>query len=459
MKRHLFAAVLLGLAVVVMSSPAAFAQGSGKPTGGTQCFIGGKWVFVPSGGCPAGGGNPRVNQPSQPPPDNSAAAAEAERQRQQEAERRKVEAERQRQQEIEAQRKHDEEEAKRKQEEFERKKREALSSMKGISENELGLKGAGAGDLGLKDIGDTGGGGLGLKDALNSPSPHKGIERQYTYAGNGLIAGTSWSLYASRKPGEPEQRMCDAIKHQAKLARSSYDLGVDCTRYQFVLGMAASLDWSTDLKSRVVFDELTNGQFSANEQSLYDKLRGKQFDELGCHSNGAMICLAALENEDIKAEHVVLYGPQVTRESLEMWDKLVRFRRVKSVKVYINENDIVPGVSIAFADLKETQAHQVVGAAVSPGGYGAAKVIEEAPLFEIDSLKRTINETSPRLLVETFPCARDRLSFECHAMSMYKSKVNCTGKSSGKAVPGTALHGKDELPEPPLPCEAIGSKP
>jgi hypothetical protein len=455
MKRHLLVAVLLGLAVVVMSSPAAFGQGSGKPTGGTQCFINGKYVFVPSGGCPSGGGHsrPGVNQPNQPPPDNSAAIAAAA-----EAERRRVEAERQRQREIEAQRKRDEEEAKRKQQEFERKKQEALSSLKGVGGSELGLKGVGADDLGLKDLGDTGGG-LGLKNAPNSPSPHKGIERQYRYTGNGLIAGTSWSLYASRKPGEPEQRMCDAIKHQAKLARSSYDLGVDCTRYQFVLGMAASLDWSTDLKSRVVFDELTNGQFSANEQSLYDKLRGKQFDELGCHSNGAMICLAALENEDIKAEHVVLYGPQVTRESLEMWDKLVRFRRVKSVKVYINENDIVPGVSIAFADLKETQAHQVVGAAVSPGGYGAAKVIEEAPLFEIDSLKRTINETSPRLLVETFPCARDRLSFECHAMSMYKSKVNCTGKSSGKAVPGTALHGKDELPEPPMPCEAIGSKP
>jgi hypothetical protein len=290
-------------------------------------------------------------------------------------------------------------------------------------------------------------------------SPHKENERHYTYAGNGLIAGTSWTLYASRKPGEPEQRMCDVIKHQAKLARSTYDQGVDCTRYQFVLGMAASLDAFTDLKNRVAFDDLTNGQFSAHEQRLYDKLRGKQFDELGCHSNGTMICLAALENEDIKAEHVVLYGPQVTRESLELWDKLVRDGRVKSVKVYINENDIVPGVSIAYADFKRTQSLQVAGAAISPGGYAAGKVIEEAPLFQIDSLQRTINETGPRLLVETFPCVRDRLSTDCHAMSMYKSKVNCTGKSSGKAVPGTALHGKDELPEPPLPCTAIGGKP
>jgi hypothetical protein len=41
-------------------------------------------------------------------------------------------------------------------------------------------------------------------------------------------------------------------------------------------------------------------------------------------------------------------------------------------------------------------------------------------------------------------------------MSMYESKMNCIGKTSGRPVAGTALHGGDELPEPPLPCEAIG---
>ncbi len=80
---------------------------------------------------------------------------EAEYQRQQEAER-------QRQRELEEQRKREEEEARRRQEEFERNKREALNSMKGITENELGLKGSNTGELGLKGVGDTGTG-LGLK--------------------------------------------------------------------------------------------------------------------------------------------------------------------------------------------------------------------------------------------------------------------------------------------------------
>jgi hypothetical protein len=270
----------------------------------------------------------------------------------------------------------------------------------------------------------------------------RSAERHYTPAGNGLIGGTAWVVYASREPGKPAKRMCDQIKQQAKLAGSALDASVDCEHYDFVLGMAISLDKFTDLKNRVAFDDLTNGQFSAHEQGLYDKLRGKQFAELGCHSNGAMLCLAALENADVKADHVVLYGPQVTRESLRMWDQLVRTGKVHSVKVYLNENDMVPELAIAYADQ-----------------IGGVLDVRDLPLFAIGSLKRTINEASPRLLVQTFPCSRDRFSFECHFLEMYKLKVNCTGKSSGKAVPGTGLHGKDDLPEPSLPCEAIGSKP
>lgn len=77
---------------------------------------------------------------------------------------RQLEAERQRQRELEEQRKREEEEAKKRQEEFERSKEEALKSMKGITENEIGLKGADtSGEFGLKGMGDTGKGDLGLK--------------------------------------------------------------------------------------------------------------------------------------------------------------------------------------------------------------------------------------------------------------------------------------------------------
>jgi len=379
----------------------------------------------------------------------AAAAAEGNWKRDAELERQRIEIEEQRQIE-EAE----------KEAQFDRNKQEALGQLNGLSiggDFDSGLKDLSAADSGLKDASAPG----------NSEGLKTSPERLYTFAGNGMIGGTTWTVYASRRPGEAEKRMCDAIKQQAKLAGANYDAGIDCIRYQFVLGIAASVDPFTDLNSRVAFDDLTNGQFSANAQGLYDKLRGKQFDELGCHSNGAMICLAALENRDIQAVHVVLYGPQVTRESLEMWNKLVQDGRVKSVKVYLNENDPVPGASIAYADYKKNQAAEVAAMRSTPtvdtliraSAKTAATAASEVPLFQVDSLKRTINESGPRLEVQTFPCKLEMSHLGCHEMAMYKSKVNCSGKSSGTAVPGTGYHGKDDLPEPPLPCDSIGSVP
>jgi hypothetical protein len=90
--------------------------------------------------------------------------AEAERQRQ-EAERQRLEAEqRRRRQEIEEQRKKEEADAKLRQEKFEQDKRNALSSMKGIAEGELGLEDIDIGGVGLKDLRSTDTGALGLKE-------------------------------------------------------------------------------------------------------------------------------------------------------------------------------------------------------------------------------------------------------------------------------------------------------
>jgi hypothetical protein len=103
---------------------------------------------------PSGGGSP-----SYPTYD-----AEAERQRQIEAERERTEAEQQRQQEIEEQRQKDEADARLRREKFEQDKQNALNSMKGIAEGELGLKDIGTGGLGLKDLESADTGALGLKE-------------------------------------------------------------------------------------------------------------------------------------------------------------------------------------------------------------------------------------------------------------------------------------------------------
>ena len=343
---------------------------------------------------------------------------------------------------------------KQKQELFEQDKQQALKVLEGVS-------GANS------DSADSG-----SADSVKIPPPNpldpslKTLpERHYTPAGNGLILGLGAQVYARRAQGEPAQRMCQVIKQQAKGKNNDYSGEVDCNRYTFVLGMASSLDRFTDLRNRVAFDELTDGRFTTEEQRQYDKLRGKQFDELGCHSNGAMICLAALETQDIQATDVVLYGPQVTRESLGMWNQLMRDGRVKSIKVYINQNDPIPGVSIAYADFKKSQQASAEGLNTDPSVDDAirqaaaanAVATADAGLLQIDTLIRTFNEVSPLLQVQSLPCKGEVLTAACHSLAIYKANVICAGKSSGDAVPDAEPLGKNGLPEPPTPCQAIGS--
>jgi hypothetical protein len=87
-----------------------------------------------------------------------------------EAERQAAEAERQRA--LAEQQKKAQEEDARRQAEFDKAKQDALRSMKGITEKELGLKGASTGgDLGLKGIGETKASELGLKGVGTSTPP------------------------------------------------------------------------------------------------------------------------------------------------------------------------------------------------------------------------------------------------------------------------------------------------
>jgi len=173
MRRHLMLAVLLGLAVMALSSPVASAQNcNSAPTG-----YGGAWWKSYSAWCSACGGTPNPAKTSCTPgpnwgrrggngaPDNSAAEAAAANA----AAQAEAEAERQRQEQLlreqeEERQRREAEERKRRQDEFERNKQQAVRDMKGIS-GELGLKGLDSGGFGLKGIAETGGGGFGLKDA------------------------------------------------------------------------------------------------------------------------------------------------------------------------------------------------------------------------------------------------------------------------------------------------------
>lgn len=258
----------------------------------------------------------------------------------------------------------------------------------------------------------------------------------YVPSGNGFVGGTSWIVGYNVQNADPAliARSQEMLRQQMELAGIPYNAAIDFKRYNFVIGIAASTDIFTDLRKRVLFDELKNGRFSRETQIAYDSLKGRQFNELGCHSNGAMICLAAIENNDLKVDRVTLYGPQITAESLQMWNELVRSGQVKSVQIYLNRNDPVPPVAMLAASRSPIAAGQNLA------------------LFKADTLVRTINETAPRLAVRSFDCGRGILTLSCHDMARYKANSGCVSRSSGRPVPGTALPGRGSLTEPPPPC-------
>jgi hypothetical protein len=271
--------------------------------------------------------------------------------------------------------------------------------------------------------------------AWKDQTPPAAPARTYRASGNALIGGTTWITGYNVQNADPKlvAKEREMMAQQMKLAGSQYSDGVDFNRYNYVLGIAASTDAFTDLSTRVIFDEFSNGQFSAEEQAAYDSLKGRQFGELACHSNGAMVCLAALQNKDIVADHVVLYGPQITVESLKMWDEMVRSGQVKSVQVYINRSDPVPPVSM------------LVG-----GGVLGETALSSLAMFKPPTLTSAINEISPRLTVQTFSCGNGTPTLNCHAMTAYKARVSYKPQPPLQSVPGTKLNGVG-VPEPPSP--------
>ncbi len=168
MKKILMSAILLAVLLLFDHHP-VFADFAG-----CNCVCG-KFLRPPCGeeDCrtACGGSAPVTSAPSYAPP---AYDYEAERQREDEETR-------QRQAEREEQARKEAEEARQMQAEFEQKKEEALKSMKGVTGDELGLKGAGADsglglkgitatdDTGLKGVGGTGSvsADFGLKTAPN----------------------------------------------------------------------------------------------------------------------------------------------------------------------------------------------------------------------------------------------------------------------------------------------------
>jgi hypothetical protein len=246
--------------------------------------------------------------------------------------------------------------------------------------------------------------------------------REYKYSGDGLIGGTKWIYYFNVPPGSDDAvraRAEQALRTQNKVAGTTPGEFVDSKNYNFILGMAASRHPTEDLLERVLADNPREGMQTVAQQAWYASLRNRQFDRLDCHSNGAMICLAALTLQDAKAEHVRLFGPQMTRESLADWQALLDEGKVKDVKIYINRGDPVPGLSYLG-----TQKERVLGRAEFADSLGN-EIHKYAP-----GVKVQFNDCPPDLLntgIHT-TIAGTALNINCHDMRLYQKNVDSPTK-------------------------------
>lgn len=236
---------------------------------------------------------------------------------------------------------------------------------------------------------------------IEPPSP----VRQYVASGDGLIGGTGW-IYGYNIPAGAAGRAVRA-KADAALRRLQHEgTGplIDPSEYRFILGVAAGYGTIVDLASRVFFDNFRNGQASAEDQALYASLTGRRFDRLDCHSNGAMVCLAALQNDDARAQEVRLFGPQITPESASLWNELVTTKRVRGVTVYISTGDPVPLVSYLLGTVARASSTASFLLSIVGGVERAAKV--EAPNVNFITL--------------SCPHLRFPMSGACHDMATYQ---------------------------------------
>jgi len=144
-----------------------------------------------------------------------------------EAEQKAAEAARQRAL-AEAQRKQAEADAQR-QAAFEKARQDALNSMRGITENELGLKGVSTGgDLGLKGIGETKPDNLGLKGLGETPVVHPTAQMEETVAVSNLLSHSAADtkdkiaefLFPVRSifPKNPDKPLLNPLIEKAKVA-------------------------------------------------------------------------------------------------------------------------------------------------------------------------------------------------------------------------------------------------
>lgn len=254
--------------------------------------------------------------------------------------------------------------------------------------------------------------------------------------GRGLVGGTTWTYGFKRPKGDCDEACLAAMRREAYLDHLKYcsnqkdpeacvnePIPFTPDLYSFVASAAQYNTPLEDLSERVVFDSVTYGEFSRQHQEMFKEIKGKNFDVLDCHSNGAMLCLAALRSGDTKAKAVRLFGPQINPGGAQMWYEFAQKNKVK-VTVFVNNGDPVPAASWELSSPAIRQTGKAMEAWVDTRKRDPSLWTGMLSGALADSTKGAMTGELGRygLQVVRFECSKIP-SLDCHSMLLYEKNL------------------------------------
>lgn len=261
---------------------------------------------------------------------------------------------------------------------------------------------------------------------------------------HGLVGGTTWT-YGFRRPHVKCDKKCqDEMKRsldggQLALYCSSQSEPKTCLAaglpftpalYDLVVSMGSSHTAIEDLATRVVFDGVSFGEFSRNNRQIFASLKGRQFDTLDCHSNGAMLCLAALRSGDTQAREVRLFGPQINPEAALRWQEYAANTNT-TIKIYINNGDPVTAISWKQPTPQTPAGRAATAVWLSNPVTGPATFA--AALFHtfLDSKTKVMDATLKNYGFDvTRSKCKDVPDIGCHSMKLYEMQIPAKNAAS-----------------------------
>ncbi|MBP6005055.1 MAG: hypothetical protein KA746_16620 [Pyrinomonadaceae bacterium] len=255
--------------------------------------------------------------------------------------------------------------------------------------------------------------------------------------GHGLVGGTTWTYGFKHPMGDCDAACMEQMRRKVYAQHLKYCSAQSdpeaCIKegppftpdlYTFVTSMASYNTALKDLSERVVFDSATYGEFSRQHQEMFRDLKGKNFETLDCHSNGAMLCLAALRSGDTKAKEVRLFGPQINAAAAKIWYEYARKNNVK-LTVFINNGDPVPAASWAISSPPMSLGEKVDTAWVknrirNPDVWADA-IYQSIMDRTTGSMTGALGQYGMQVI--RFDCKWELNPLNCHSMTRYEQNV------------------------------------